>query len=36
MEVTTIHGSKKDLELLEKEKFDLVILDLVMPAFYVD
>ena len=27
---------KKGIELLEKEKFDLVVLDLVMPAFYAE
>ena len=31
---TTVTESKRGIELLQKEKFDLVILDLAMPAFF--
>ena len=35
-EIVAVHESKKGVELLEKEEFDLVILDIEMPAFYAD
>ena len=35
-QIVAVNESNKGIELLEKEKFDLVILDLVMPAFYAD
>ena len=35
-QVVAAHESKKAVELLEKEEFDLVILDIEMPAFYAD
>ena len=31
-----VTNGKKGIELLEKEKFNLVVLDIVMPAFYAE
>lgn len=33
-QIVSVSESKKAIQLLEKEKFDLVILDLKMPCFY--
>ena len=33
---TTVTESKRGIELLQKEKFDLVILDMMMPAFFAE
>jgi CheY-like chemotaxis protein len=35
-QIVSASGSKRGIELLEKERFDLVILDLNMPASYAD
>jgi CheY-like chemotaxis protein len=35
-QIVAVHESNKAIELLEKEEFDLVMLDIEMPAFYAD
>ena len=35
-QIVAVHESNKGVELLESEKFDLVMLDMAMPAYYSD